>query len=66
MAHVGNGSSNINEAIRAVLNPLLLFYEKILHAPKASKAPKAQKAQKALKAQKRKQAKAQNAISEQK
>ena len=63
MAHVGNGSSNINEAIRAVLNPLLLFYEKILHAPKASKAPKAQKA---LKAQKRNQAKAQNAISEQK
>ena len=36
-------SSNINEVIRAVLNPLLLFYKKILHAPKAPKTPKAQK-----------------------
>ena len=43
-------SSNTNEAIRAVLNPLLFFYEKISHAQKA---------------QKRNQVKAQNATSEQ-
>ena len=47
-------SSNINEVIRAVLNPLLFFYEKILHAPKAPKP------------QKRDQPKVQNATSEQK
>ena len=47
-------SSNIKEFIRAVLNPLLLFYEKISYAAKAPKAPKAQK---------RKQAKVQNATS---
>ena len=46
-------SSNTNEAIRAVLNPLLFFYEKISHAQKAQKA------------QKRNQVKAQNATSEQ-
>ena len=45
-------SSNINEVIRAVINPLFFFYKNILHA---QKAPKAQKAQK------RNQAKAQNA-----
>ena len=28
-------SSNINEVIRAVLNPLFFFYKTILHAPKA-------------------------------
>ena len=56
-------SSNINEVIRAVLNPLLFSYKHILHA---TKAPKAQKAQKAPKAQKRNQAKVQNATSEQK
>ena len=50
----------MNEIIRAVLNPLLFFYGKILHAPKA------QKAQKASKAQKHNQAKVQNATSEQK
>ena len=44
-------SSNINEVIRAVINPLFFFYKNILHA---QKAPKAQKAQK------RNQAKAQN------
>ena len=49
-----HSSSNINEVIRAVLNPLFFFYEKILHAPKAPKA------------QRRNQAKAQNATSEQK
>ena len=41
-----HSSSNINEVIRAVLNPLFFFYKKILLAPKA---------------QKRNQAKAQNA-----
>ena len=30
-------SSNINEVIRAVLNFLFLFYEKIFHAPKVQK-----------------------------
>ena len=50
-------SSNINEVIRAVINPLFFFYKNILHA---QKAPKAQKAQK------RNQAKLQNATSEQK
>ena len=38
-------SSNINEVIRAVLNFLLFFYEKILHAQKSTK--KHQKAPKA-------------------
>ena len=47
-------SSNINEVISAVLNPLLFFYVKILHAPKASEA------------QKRNRAKAQNVTNEQK
>ena len=47
-----NFSSNINEVIKAVLNPLLFFYEKILHGPKAPKAQKAQKAQKRNQAQK--------------
>ena len=50
-------SSNINEVIRAVINPLFFFYKNILHA---QKTPKAQKAQK------RNQAKLQNATSEQK
>ena len=55
------GSSNVNEVIRAVLNSLFIyfFYEKILHAPKPPKALKAPKAQR------RNQAKAQNATSEQ-
>ena len=39
----------MNEVIRAVLNFLLFFYEKFLHAQKEQKD---QKAQKALKAQK--------------
>ena len=51
MSSQWHNSSNINELIRAVLNPLLFFYEKILHAQKA---------------QKRNKAKAQNATSEQK
>ena len=38
-------SSNVNEVIRAALNSLFFFYEKILLAPKAPKAPKASKAQ---------------------
>ena len=42
----------MNEVIRAVLNFLLFFYEKILHAQKEQKEQKAQKALKALKAQK--------------
>ena len=56
-------SSNINEVIWAVLNPLLFFYQKISHAPKA---PKPQKASKVQKAQKHNHAKVQNATSEQK
>ena len=42
-------SSNINEVIRAVLNLLLFFYEKISHAQAAQKALKTPKAPKALK-----------------
>ena len=49
-------SSNVNEVIRAVLNSLFFFYEKILNAPKAPKAPKSQG---------RNQTKAQNTTSEQ-
>ena len=59
----GKTSSNVNEVIRAVLNSLLIFYEKVSHAPKV---PKAQKAQKVQKAQKYNQQKVQNATSEQK
>ena len=47
-------SSNINEVIRAVSNPLLFFYEKISHSPKVKKAQKASKGQKAQKASKAK------------
>ena len=36
-------SSNINEVIRAVLNFLFFFYEKILHAQKAQKTIKSTK-----------------------
>ena len=43
-------SSNTNEVIRAVLNILFIFYEKILHALKALKALKEQKSRKAPKA----------------
>ena len=50
-----NLSSNINEVIRAVLNPLLFFYEKILHSPKHQKHKKALNASTA---QKKKQTKA--------
>ena len=42
-------SSNISEAISAVLNFSLLFYKKILHAQKAQEAPKVPNAQKAQK-----------------
>ena len=31
-------SSNVNDVIRAVLNSLFSFYEKVLHAQKAQKA----------------------------
>ena len=48
-------SSNLNEVIRTVLNFLLFFYEKILHAQKSTK-----KHQKLKKAQKRKIATKQN------
>ena len=41
--------------IRAILNFLLFFYEKILHAPKSTKSIKS------TKSQKRNEAKAQNA-----
>ena len=60
----GKRSSNINEVIKTVLNFLLFFYEKILHAPKSTKkhqkAQKAPRAQKHQKAQKLNQTKAQN------
>ena len=42
-------SSNVNDVIRAALNPLFIyffFYEKILHAPKAPKAQKRKKSNK--------------------
>ena len=68
-----NLSSNTNEVTRAVLNPLLFFYEKILHSPKHQKHKKALNASTAQKkktqstksteAQKRNRAKAQIAIS---
>ena len=58
-----NLSSNTNEVTRAVLNPLLFFYEKILHSPKHQKHKKAlnastaqKKNPKAPKAQKHKNA----------
>ena len=49
-----NLSSNINEVIRAVLNPLLFFYEKILHSPKHQKHKKALNASTAKKKKKKK------------
>ena len=54
-----NLSSNINEVIRAVLNPLLFFYEKILHSPKHQKHKKALNASTAHKKKKPKAPKAQ-------
>ena len=51
-------SSNINEVFKTVLNFLLFFCEKILHAPKSTKN---QKPKKKKKKKKRNQAKAQNA-----
>ena len=59
-----NFSSNINEVIRAVLNFLFLFYEKISHAQKALKALKALKAPKALKGTKTLRQKHKTQISE--
>ena len=38
-----NFSSNINEAIKAVLISSFFFYKKISHPPKAQKAPKSRK-----------------------
>ena len=53
-------SSNINEVIRAVLNFLLFFYEKISHAQKSTKKHKKAPANtKSTKAQKHDQIKAQ-------
>ena len=47
----------MNEVIRALLNSLFFFYEKISHAPKAPKAQKALKGTNTLwKSTKRKQA----------
>ena len=55
-------SSNIIEVIRAVLNFLLFFYKKILHAQKIiKKYKKAQEHKKAPKARKHHQAKVQSA-----
>ena len=54
-----NLSSNINEVIRAVLNPLLFFYEKILHSPKHQKHKKALNASTEQKKKKTKAPKAQ-------
>ena len=42
-------SSNINEVIKAVLNFLLFFYEKILHAQKSTKKHKSTKSTKSKK-----------------
>ena len=44
-----SASSNINEVIRLVLNFLLFFYDKILHAQKAQKNTRHQKAPKSTK-----------------
>ena len=54
-----NLSSNTNEVTRAVLNPLLFFYEKILHSPKHQKHKKALNASTAQKKKKPKAPKAQ-------
>ena len=57
---VGGLSSNMNEVIRAVLNFLLFFYEKISHAQKSTKKhKKAPTNTKSTKAQKHDQIKAQ-------
>ena len=47
-------SSNINEVFKTVLNFLLFFCEKILHAPKSTKKHKAQKKKKKKDATKQK------------
>ena len=57
-------SSNINEVIRAVLNFLLFFYEKISHAPKRTKSTKSTKSTKNTTTQRSKSPKTQ--ISEEK
>ena len=57
-------SSNINEVVKAVLNSLLFFYQKISHAPKAQKAPKSTKSTKSTKRHKDTQAKTRNAKNE--
>ena len=49
-------SSNVNEVIRAISNPLIFFYEKILQAENAQKAQKSHKAQNAYKRTKTKKA----------
>ena len=45
-------NSNINKVIRAALNFLFFFYEKILHEQKSQKEQKTQNAQKVQKTQK--------------
>ena len=55
-------SSNINEVIRAVLNFLLFFYEKILHAPKSTKKHQKHKKHKNATKQKHKNANKQTKI----
>ena len=52
-------SSNVNEVIRAVLNSLFFFYEKISHALKALKSTKSTKSTKSIKTQPSKSTKAQ-------
>ena len=50
-------SSNINEAIRAILNLFIFFYKKIPHTQKAQKAQKARNYKKHKKRKKRKKRK---------
>ena len=55
-------SSNINQAIREVLNSLLSFYKKILHVPKAPKAQMHKKATKQKHKNANKRTKIKNAL----
>ena len=59
-------SSNINEVFKTVLNFLLFFCEKILHAPKSTKKHKAQKKKKKKKKKNATKQKHKTQISEQK
>ena len=46
---VNKESSNVNEAIKAISNLFIFFYEKVLHTQKAQKAEKAQRHKQAKK-----------------